>query len=493
MKVKGYPVLVHALKATSAKNMANIPHNTKMWRQRLEQIDGKLLKLSENPARDLCGFRFEATVQAHSFHEAQEIASRSGYLNFGHYLTNHSSEHPNDLLEFRSVAVNDYFQYVREVLTKLEAVPISQRNVTNIPVDKKHRQMMIDLQNALGWNLGKYSRPTKWDSPFAWWRQRWEKGGPMASQKRPQMTYPYGSLIKEGGAYRLSLHCNNKEHCDFRVAKDIDAEALVRNFIIKSKYRLLPEEERRGRGGLRNGCTGASPPPVPWVIPARPAVDPAINPSTPAVDPATNPVPGDHTHSAKSAVDPATKDTDTSAEKRYNTRPQRTYISHYQPPKQTREKKTIIFPPSSLKCPAPKRILQSAMKQKWTGNDLVEKDKVHKKVKLNDNISIKTFLDTHQIRSSLLGVVNNDLGKLSSIDNKLPACSFFKELELLDPAKYYHAEIPQSIGTCQTSTEYGLTNGWRFTRNFIKGDGNCLFRAVAFWHYSGNQGRQGDI
>ncbi|KAI9615251.1 hypothetical protein H4Q26_011794 [Puccinia striiformis f. sp. tritici PST-130] len=521
-RVKGYPVLVHALKATSAKNMANIPHNTKMWRQRLEQIDGKLLKLSENPARDLCGFRFEATVQAHSFHEAQEIASRSGYLNFGHYLTNHSSEHPNDLLEFRSVAVNDYFQYVREVLTKLEAVPISQRNVTNIPVDKKHRQMMIDLQNALGWNLGKYSRPTKWDSPFAWWRQpehdEAQPGiGPMdpneyrlgergtdgfssvdiwhlrpqrvipcpdcsrdplrtIPEKRPQMTYPYGSLIKEGGAYRLSLHCNNKEHCDFRVAKDIDAEAL---------------NVRTWRSTKR--CTGASPPPVPWVIPARPAVDPAINPSTPAVDPATNPVPGDHTHSAKSAVDPATKDTDTSAEKRYNTRPQRTYISHYQPPKQTREKKTIIFPPSSLKCPAPKRILQSAMKQKWTGNDLVEKDKVHKKVKLNDNISIKTFLDTHQIRSSLLGVVNNDLGKLSSIDNKVPACSFFKELELLDPAKYYHAEIPQSIGTCQTSTEYGLTNGWRFTRNFIKGDGNCLFRAVAFWHYSGNQGRQGDI
>ncbi|KAI7938559.1 hypothetical protein MJO28_014138 [Puccinia striiformis f. sp. tritici] len=278
------------------------------------------------------------------------------------------------------------------------------------------------------------------------------------------MTYPYGSLIKEGGAYCLSLHCNNKEHCDFRVAKDIDAEALVRNFIIESKYRLLPEEERRGRGGLRNGCTGASPPPVPWVIPARPAVDPAIKPSTPAVNPATNPVPGDHTHSAKSAVDPATKDTNTSAEKRYNTRPQRTYISHYQPPKQTREKKTIIFPPSSLKCPAPKSILQSAMKQKWTGNDLVEKDKVHKKVKLNDNISIKTFLDTHQIRSSLLEVVNNDLGKLSSIDNKVPACSFFEELELLDPAKYYRAEIPQSIGTsigtCQTSTEYGLTNGW---------------------------------
>ncbi|EFP94178.1 uncharacterized protein PGTG_20066 [Puccinia graminis f. sp. tritici CRL 75-36-700-3] len=261
LRVKGYPVLVHALKATSQKNMKSTPKFTKGWRDRLAQVRRKLNILRENDPQDLCGFRFEATVQAKTLLEAQEIVHTSGCLTFQHYLTNDSEPHVNDRLQFIAIGVDEYFQHLEQILVKVENTPISLRNVSNIEVSKEQRQKLIDLQNALGWNLGKFFRPTRWDDPNAWWlddnedqasndshdvevteSERYWIGGPetddwspkdlwdlrplravpcpdcardpnrIIPQKTKSMPYPYGSMVKVGGSGRLGLVCNNKDN-----------------------------------------------------------------------------------------------------------------------------------------------------------------------------------------------------------------------------------------------------------------------------------------
>ena len=161
-RVKGYPALVHALKATSSKTMKDTPRNTNAWRARLRMIRNKMETLRKNDERDLCGFRFEATVRARTFGEAKDIVMWSGLLEFQYYL-------PQDLVQFLPIKVPDYFQQLESLLVRLEQMPISQRNITTIPITSVQRQRIIDLQNALGWNVGRYCRPTRWDHPNPWW------------------------------------------------------------------------------------------------------------------------------------------------------------------------------------------------------------------------------------------------------------------------------------------------------------------------------------
>jgi hypothetical protein len=175
-RLKCYSSLAHSLKATSQKDMKSPPTTAVTWNRRLKSLIEKRATMGLKDHAEICGLRFEATVWARTANEAQQIVHRSGYLHPRAY--SHSPAHPNVkmALDFKSIPVSKYFAYVDLMIEKLKKmqleIPQAHDNRTEISMQQK--QAILDVGNAMGWNGGKFQRPTSLDKekvPDPWWEE----------------------------------------------------------------------------------------------------------------------------------------------------------------------------------------------------------------------------------------------------------------------------------------------------------------------------------
>ncbi|KAA1103647.1 hypothetical protein PGTUg99_001362 [Puccinia graminis f. sp. tritici] len=494
IRIKGYPCLVHALKATSSKHMKNVPKFTNTWRARMKELRRKLKILRENDPLDLCGFRFEATVKASTFEEAKQIVIASGCLTFQHYFAPDTSEpHTNDQLQFLVIEVDDYFRYVEEILVKVGILEDS-----------------VDKPDGI--------------------------------------TQTRGGVIV-GGSQRLALVCNNKDNCSYSVKKSREAESLLREWIISLKFRLLPTHHRRGPRGERTNWKGPSPTPEPWEKPLHPQKPQKITRPTNQIEQEEN--------KSKDYSRPRTRaQTRLIAEKVYEESipkagtarigVKKEFVTHYWPPPKIRKETIYSFskcrpcqptPPPSIPIPI--------LKYPSVKGSMHSKKKT---VSLNPIKRVRVFEDISSVRESLLKSVQDDLkgvlplkrvrrrkrstfspsnGSQSPLDeitkpsencspaedieeniftevivlnnpNPIPQLStpmqpwkkFMQTLSKLRVSKYGIQELPRmNIPSKQPD---GLMDGWRLSHGFIKPDGSCLFRAISLWHF-GEQDKQDKI
>jgi hypothetical protein len=159
-KIKVYPGLVHAIKATSAKHMAGGPKTARTWHTKLKSIAKKVERLSTQKV-DLSGFRVEVTVHAKTVNQAIEIALDSGYLH-----------RPTSRLRLKSMTVDseEYMDYIGDLIDLAkQKLKVTKSHNQIIPLADLQRQGIADVTNGYGWNNGRF-RVTQWDDEKAWFR-----------------------------------------------------------------------------------------------------------------------------------------------------------------------------------------------------------------------------------------------------------------------------------------------------------------------------------
>ncbi|PLW36909.1 hypothetical protein PCASD_10192 [Puccinia coronata f. sp. avenae] len=175
-RLKCYSSLAHSLKATSQKDMKSPPTTAVTWNRRLNSLIEKRATMGLKDRAEICGLRFEATVWARTANEAQQIVHQSGYLHPRAY--SHSPAHPNVkmALDFKSIPVSKYFAYVDLMIEKLKRMQleIPQAHDNRKEISMQQKQAILDVGNAMGWNGGKFQRPTSLDKekvPDPWWEE----------------------------------------------------------------------------------------------------------------------------------------------------------------------------------------------------------------------------------------------------------------------------------------------------------------------------------
>jgi hypothetical protein len=68
-------------------------------------------------------------------------------------------------LDFKSIPVSKYFAYVDLMIEKLKRMQleIPQAHDNRKEISMQQKQAILDVGNAMGWNGGKFQRPTSLD------------------------------------------------------------------------------------------------------------------------------------------------------------------------------------------------------------------------------------------------------------------------------------------------------------------------------------------
>lgn len=165
LKVKVYPRLVHALKAASAKAMHAEPQSIAAMNRRLTALERQQERLKHLP---ITGFRIEVTVVTPTLASARRIVRSSQALNYASYKTTRPlPQFENVALDFALCPNEVYWSNWDEMHTAAVETEVFIGRATN-PTTKPEQQVMLDLNNATGWNLGR-RRISLWDNLRAWW------------------------------------------------------------------------------------------------------------------------------------------------------------------------------------------------------------------------------------------------------------------------------------------------------------------------------------
>ena len=161
--LKIYPLLVHAIKATSAKMMVYDANTFFSLRKRETTYLNKLAKLQRFPRHKLGGLRIEVTVQAPTLEEAVARVSSTPLMNLDEYFTPSTPDMEPLQLNIKMVSKSQYFSFCREVLAKAQKAGVFKGDNRRKP-GALRKQIMHDLYNAMGWNPG--TRPVTVYKPF---------------------------------------------------------------------------------------------------------------------------------------------------------------------------------------------------------------------------------------------------------------------------------------------------------------------------------------
>ncbi|PLW36317.1 hypothetical protein PCANC_19457 [Puccinia coronata f. sp. avenae] len=286
-RLKCYSSLAHSLKATSQKDMKSPPTTAVTWNRRLKSLIEKRATMGLKDCAEICGLRFEATVYARTANEAQQIVHQSGYLHPRAY--SHSPAHPNFkmALDFKPIPVSKYFAYVDLMIEKLKRMQleIPQAHDNRKEISMQQKQAILDVGNAMGWNGGKFQRPTSLDKekvPHPWWEEYgdgwtppteaeaalrrspldlWELrprrifpcphcNGPetltLPSPPTGRRLYPLGSYQNVAGKKNPSLQCNL---CGIKSGTREEMVLWLTDWIRKLGLPLLEEHQRRTVAG----------------------------------------------------------------------------------------------------------------------------------------------------------------------------------------------------------------------------------------------------
>ncbi|WAQ93396.1 hypothetical protein PtA15_18A457 [Puccinia triticina] len=189
-QIKVYSTLAHALKATSQKDMKYVPTTAVTWNTRVDLCEGKVEILEKNDPAHLCGLRFEATVYARSANEALEIVGRAGYLHPRAYDQTPDNPNLRLALEWKAIPVSEYFDYAHKMIAMVRRVQLEvpQKHDNRKGIQEHHRQVIVNLANAIGWNIGKFQRPTSLDRekvPDPWWDRYGSNWQPPTNEDDP--------------------------------------------------------------------------------------------------------------------------------------------------------------------------------------------------------------------------------------------------------------------------------------------------------------------
>ena len=169
-KIKIYPRLVHTLKSLSAKHLRSLPTSTRAWNGALKSIEKKLSYMKNSLNQNIGGFRIEVSVCAPSLAKAVALVEKEGLLNIQKYTRSIRSKGEKLKVQFSPVNVEDYFNYLEEMIEKAKTLDIRHKHDCKMPLTRIETKVVGDVCNAMGWNVGKW-RPTNWNDMDAWWRQ----------------------------------------------------------------------------------------------------------------------------------------------------------------------------------------------------------------------------------------------------------------------------------------------------------------------------------
>ncbi|OAV87379.1 hypothetical protein PTTG_29453, partial [Puccinia triticina 1-1 BBBD Race 1] len=491
-RIKVYSTLAHALKATSQKDMKYVPTTAVTWNTRVDLCEGKVEILEKNDPAHLCGLRFEATVYARSANEALEIVGRAGYLHPRAYDQTPDNPNLRLALEWKAIPVSEYFDYAHKMIAMVRRVQLEvpQKHDNRKGIQEHHQQVIVNLANAIGWNIGKFQRPTSLDRekvPDPWWdrygsnwqpptneddpmnyfKRRpidlWElrprricpcpwchaPGAPKLPKGKGKRTYPVGSLTSVGGKGNIILQCN---HCKKNTSTQEEVVVLLANWINSLGMPLLDQKNRRhGKGGWRRGNRKLTPTPSPpptwgsstaWrsqpFTPAHQSQEaPHPDNNSPPVESASSDKQSTEKPAATSEKVPMTKLSD-------------------QVDKDIEDLKSKDHPSSNTKLPS------KPLEKPASSNILQLEGKVSKR-------ALEKIVAAHD-------------------PNKLVGWRGFADFLLRENLwRNSSATLKHIPGPNQTYL-LGALHGWKRSGGFIGGDGNYLFRAVASWVHDDQEG-----
>ena len=479
-RIKCYSTLTHALKATSQKDMKSTPTTTTTWNNRVDILGKKIEILRKDNPMVLCGIRFEATVYAQTAEQARDIAFDSGFLHPRNYLLAEDNSNSRIALEFKLVPVQQYFSYVDLMMRKLRRVQteVSQKHENIKELEPHQLAACIDVTNALGWNGGKYMRPTSIDRsvvPNPWWDRckfsflflllnldlshyvscfvldgdDWEAQFLEAQanlpdyekrsaidlwELRPELVFPCqkchgpgapplpamtkGRLYPPGSLTSIGGRANlilSCNHCSSRTSSQLEVMSLLKSWIKSLGKPLLPEEERR-KGKARGHSTK----------------DLSATPTSPGPAP------------PKAAIYPS--------------------------PKTKNDPQALpqilgIF--KNRRNPRRQAAINGASALKYFSSTL--SGEVNQDLQVFDVGTKEKFSKAKPTSSTRFNHQATSTGWRGFIN-------FLKKKKLLEDSS---AQLPPIKIPC--SSEAGIPTPWNLSYRFIQADGNCLFRAVAFW------------
>ena len=166
-KVKVYPRIVHQIKAQAGNHMLTKPKSVMMCRKRKATLLGHLKEMANLRASQLGGLRVEATITSPTLHLAIMNISTTPVLNLDQYINPTLEEMQPYKLRSMMVSKQMYINNLKMLLAKAEEQEVFVGRNTS-PAHPDSQQIIVDLFNALGWNMGRFE-PTKWNDPSPWW------------------------------------------------------------------------------------------------------------------------------------------------------------------------------------------------------------------------------------------------------------------------------------------------------------------------------------
>lgn len=166
-KIKVYPLLVHAMKATSGKFKNFNPSTIRSCRVKETNLMNRKSKLSKFPRQKLGGLRLEVTTTGFTLMEAKYKIDETEFLILPEYLNPSKPYMEEFQLRLKYIRKEDYLANFSELLLKAQQLGVF-RGRDQGKAGKVRRYILQDLFNALGWNQG--TRTNRWEHELGpWW------------------------------------------------------------------------------------------------------------------------------------------------------------------------------------------------------------------------------------------------------------------------------------------------------------------------------------
>ncbi|SPO42280.1 uncharacterized protein PSFLO_07763 [Pseudozyma flocculosa] len=168
-RIKAYPRLIHHLKAQAGNHMLNPPSLVLTCRRRRTSFVKYLSTMTKAERVRLGGIRLEVTVQARTLQEAIRKVSHTPFLNANEFLNPSFPLTKPYQLQVKGVGKEQYLINARDMLAKTDSKRAFSEDDHNKP-SKEVQQIIIDLFNSIGWNMGR-RRPTSFRAADPWWEE----------------------------------------------------------------------------------------------------------------------------------------------------------------------------------------------------------------------------------------------------------------------------------------------------------------------------------
>lgn len=226
-RIKIYPLLVHAMKATSGKFQNYAPKSINSCKLKETNLMNRRLKLAQLPALKLGGLRVEVTASGGCLQEAKAKVEESRLLDLHQWLNPTLPYMANCQLHIKFITRRDYLSNFRELLTKAQQLGVFRGDNQRKP-GKVRTYILQDLFNALGWNSG--TRTNRWEKDLGpWWNWSPTQGdidsamvkevpaeasfsNPLLEEAHLQEILRCAKIYKRGTKYRAVVHGEDGKH-----------------------------------------------------------------------------------------------------------------------------------------------------------------------------------------------------------------------------------------------------------------------------------------